>query len=104
MDCSTPGSPVHHQLLERIQTHVHRVGDAIPPSHPLPSPSPPAFYLSQHPLEKGMANHFSVLALRAPWTVWRALISYLFYIQQCSHGSPAFTIYHPPPPPTTWEP
>ena len=43
IDCSTPGFPVHHQLLELAQTQVHRVGDAIPPSFPLSSPSPPAF-------------------------------------------------------------
>ena len=42
MDCSTPGFPVHHQLLEHTQTHVHRVSDAIQPSDPLSSPSPPA--------------------------------------------------------------
>ena len=48
MDCSTPGLPVHHQLPEFTQTHVHRMGDAIQPSHPLSSPSPPAFNLSQH--------------------------------------------------------
>jgi len=42
MNLSTPGLPVHHQLLESTQTHVHRVGDAIQPSHPLSSPSPPA--------------------------------------------------------------
>ena len=48
MDCSTPGFPVHHQLLELTQTHVHWVGDTIQPSHPLSSPSPPAFNLSQH--------------------------------------------------------
>ena len=47
MDCSMPGFPVHHQLLELAQTHVHRVGDIIQPSHPLSSPSP-AFNLSQH--------------------------------------------------------
>ena len=47
MDCSMPGFPVYHQLLELTQTHVHRVGDAIQPSHPLSSPSPPAFNLSQ---------------------------------------------------------
>ena len=46
MDCSAPGLPVHHQLLEFTQTHVHRVGDAIQPSHPLWTP--PAFNLSQH--------------------------------------------------------
>jgi len=48
MDCSTPGFPVHHQLLELIQTHVHWVSDAIQPSHPLSPPSPPVFNLSQH--------------------------------------------------------
>ena len=42
MNCSTPGLPVHHQLPEFTQTHVHQVGDAIQPSHPLLSPSPPA--------------------------------------------------------------
>ena len=47
MDCSTPGFPVHRKLLELAQTHVHRVGDAIKPSHPLLSPSPPAFNSSQ---------------------------------------------------------
>ena len=45
---STPGLPVHHQLPEFPQTHVYRVGDAIQPSHPLLSPSPPALHLSQH--------------------------------------------------------
>ena len=48
MDCSTPGLPVHRQLLEFTQIHVHRVGDAIQPSQPPSSPSPPAFNLSQH--------------------------------------------------------
>ena len=48
MDCSRPGFLVHHQLLELAQTQVHRVDDAIQPSHPLLSLSPPAFNLSQH--------------------------------------------------------
>ena len=48
MDCSMPGLPVHHQLPEFNQTHVHWVCDAIQPSHPLSSPSPPAFNLSHH--------------------------------------------------------
>ena len=48
MDCSTPGLPIHHQLPEFTQTHVHWVGDTIQPSHPLLSPSPPIFNLSQH--------------------------------------------------------
>ena len=47
---STLGFPVHHQLLELAQTHVHQIGDAIQPSH----------------LDKGVANHFSILALRIP--------------------------------------
>ena len=47
MDCGTPGFPVYHYLLEFTQTHVHWVSDAIQPSHPLPSPSPPTFNLSQ---------------------------------------------------------
>ena len=48
MDCSMPGLPVHHQIPELAQAHVHWVGDAIQPSHPLSSPSPPAFNLSQY--------------------------------------------------------
>ena len=48
MDCSTPGLPVHHQLPRFTQTHVHWVSDAIQPSRPLSSPSPPTFSLSQH--------------------------------------------------------
>ena len=48
MDCSMPGLPVHCQLPVFTKTHIHRVGDAIQLSHPLSSPSPPAFNLSQH--------------------------------------------------------
>ena len=48
MNRSTPGLPVHHQLLEFTQTHIHRVSDAIQPSHPLSSPPPPAPNPSQH--------------------------------------------------------
>ena len=48
MDCSTPGLPVHHQLPDLAQTDVHLVGDAIKSFHPLSSPSPPTFNLSQH--------------------------------------------------------
>ena len=48
MDCSTPGFPVLQYLLEFVQTHVHWVINAIQPSHPLLSPSPPVFNLSQH--------------------------------------------------------
>ena len=61
VDCSTPGFPVHHQLPESAQTHVHWVGDAIQPSHLLSSPSPPAFNLSQHQsLSQGVSTSHQV--------------------------------------------
>ena len=62
MDCSMPGFPVHHQLLKFAQTHVHRVDDAIQPSHPLSSPSPPAFNFSHH---QGLSNE-SILCIKWP--------------------------------------
>ena len=62
MDCSTPGLPVHYQLPEFTQTQVHWVGDAIQPSHPLSSPSPPALNLSQH---QGLFKEL-VLGIRWP--------------------------------------
>ena len=58
MDHSMPALSVHHELLEFTQTQVHWVGDAIQPSHPLSSPSPPAFYLSQH---QGLSQWVSYL-------------------------------------------
>ena len=61
MDHSTPGLPVHHQH-QLAQTHVHRVSDAIQPSHPLSSPSPPAFNLSQH---QGLFPDESVLRIKS---------------------------------------
>ena len=57
MNRSTPGLPVHHQLTEFTQTHVHRVSDAIQPSHPLSSPSPPAPNSSQHQSLFQWVNH-----------------------------------------------
>ena len=62
MDCTTPGFLFLHHLLELAQTHVHWVSDVIQPSHPLSSPSPPAFSLSQH---QGL---FQELALRIRWS------------------------------------
>ena len=88
MNRSTPGLPVHHQLLEFTQTHVHWVSDAIQPSHPLSSPSPPAPNPSQHqksfPMSQlfawgGQSTGVSALASFLPrksqgwsseWTVW----------------------------------
>ena len=62
MDCSTPGFPVHYQLLELAQTHVHPVGDATQPSHPLSSPSPPPSIL---PSIRVFSNE-SALHIRLP--------------------------------------
>ena len=62
MNHSTPGLPVHHQLPEFTQTHIHRVSDSIPPSHPLSSPSPPAPNPSQH---QSLSNE-STLRMRWP--------------------------------------
>ena len=91
--CSTSGFPVHHQLPELAQTHVHRIGDAIQPSHPLSSPSPPApnpsqhqsFSMSQHFACSGQSTGVSALASFLPmksqgwslseWTGWISLQS-----------------------------
>ena len=62
MNCSTPGFPIHHQLPECTQTHVHRVGDAIQPSHPLSSPSFPA----PNPLSMRVFSNESTLHMRWP--------------------------------------
>ena len=79
MDCSTPGFLVHHQLQEPIQTPVHWVGDAIQPSHPLSSPSPPTFNLSPHQglqklhqVAKVLEFSFSI----SPSSEYSGLISY----------------------------
>ena len=93
MNCSTPGLPVHHQLLEFTQTHIHRVNDAIQLSHSLLSPSPPApnpsqhqsFPMSQHFAWGGQSTGVSPLASLPPkksqgwspseWTGWISLQS-----------------------------
>ena len=62
MNCNTPGLPVHHQLPEFTQTHVHLVGDAIQPSYPLSTPSPPAFSL----LTIRVFSNESALCIRWP--------------------------------------
>ena len=93
MNCSSPGLPVHHQLPEVTQTHVHQVSDAIQPSHPLSSPSPPAANPSQHqslfPMSQvftsggqsiGVSASTSVLPMNTQdwslgWTGWISLQS-----------------------------
>ena len=90
MDCSTPGLPVHHQLPEFTQTHVHRVGDAIQPSHPLSSPSPPVFNLSHHQKKRKKVKSFSCVWLFVtPWTVaYQAPLSMEFSRQEYWSGLP----------------
>ena len=90
MNCSMPGLPVHRQLLESTQTHVHRVNDAIQPSHPLSSPSPPALNLPQQRVSQffasggqriGVSASTSVLPMNTQdwsplgWTGWISLQS-----------------------------
>ena len=78
MDCRKLGLPVHHQLLELTQTHVHQVGDAIQPSHLLLSPSPPTLNPSQH---QGLSNDL-VLCIR-----WPKYWSFSFSISPCNEYS-----------------
>ena len=78
MDCSRPGLPVHHQLPEFTQTHVHRVGDAIQPSDPLSSPSLPAFIFPSI----RVFSHESVLHIR-----WPKYWNFSFSISPCNEYS-----------------
>ena len=125
MNHSTPGLPVHHQLPEFTQTHVHQVGDAIKPSHRLSSPSPPALNLSQHQglfqwvnsawggQSTGVSASASVLPMNTQdwsplgWTGWISLqskgLSRVFSntLAICMHISTLFWIYsHFGPPPS----
>ena len=71
MDCSTPGLPVHHRLLEFTQTHVHWVSDAIQPSHPWLSPSPLAFNLPQHQgLFTWVSSSHHYAKMQMWWQIW----------------------------------
>ena len=91
MNHSTQGLPVHHHLPESTQTHVHRVGDAIQPSHPLLSPLPPAPNLSQH---QGLFNE-STLCMRWPSTGVSALASFLRCLLISWLQSPSAVILEP---------
>ena len=88
MDCSIPGFPVHHQLSELAQIHVHRVSDAIQPSHPLSSPSPPAFNISQHQgLFQGVGSLHKVAKL-LEFQYWSIVVSTLFLFYLFIFGFP----------------
>ena len=80
MNCSTTGFPVHHQLPELAQTHVHQVSDTIQPSHPLLSPSPPSLNLSQHLFQWVSSLHqpkyWSVSFTISPSSEYSGLISF----------------------------
>ena len=112
MDCSMPGFPVHHQLLELTQTHVHRVNDAIQSSHLLSSPSPPSFNLSQNrgvfqwvPYSHQVANYWSFSFSISPSNEYSGQISFrmdwldLFAVQEIlkillQHHSSKTSILH----------
>ena len=94
MDCSTPGFPVLHHLPESAQTHVHWVGDAIQPSHPLSSPSPPASYLSQ-PQGLTLHDYFELLSCNSLLGLsWQSTIglaawtSEIYFVTVLEMGSP----------------
>ena len=78
MECSTPGLPVHHQLLEFIQTHIHWVGDAIQPAHSLSSPSPPTImvFSNESLLCIRWTKHWSVSFNISPSNEFSGLISF----------------------------
>ena len=89
MNHSTPGLPVHHQLPEFTQTHVHWVGDAIQPSHPLSSPSPPAFNLSQHQglFQWVSSSHQVAKKNRYIWYQWITLLSKVHIVKAALYSS-----------------
>ena len=109
MDCSTPGLPIHHQLLEFTQTHVHWAGDALQPTHPLLFPSPPTFKLSQHQglfncvswpkywsfsLSISLSNEYSgIISFRMDWLDLLAIQGTLKSLLQ-HHSSKASILQH----------
>ena len=80
MDCSMPGFPVHYQLLEFTQTHVHWVGDAIQPSHPLSSPSPPAFNLQNNIRKVKRQGEGKSLHQSPRWA--KSMLGYILFVER----------------------
>ena len=104
MDCSTPGFPVYQQLPELVQTHVHWVDDGIQPSHPLLSPYPPAFNLSQHQgifqwvssshqVAKILELQLQLISFRTDWFYLLAVLGTLKSLLQ-QHSSKASILQH----------
>ena len=84
MNCSTPGLPVHHKLPEFAQTHAHQVGDAIQPSHPLSSPSPPVPNPSQHQgLFQRVNSSHEVAKVFTPQQIYPCVKTDLLFLQSC---------------------
>ena len=105
MNRSTPGLPVHHQLPKFTQTHVHRGSDAIQPSHPLSSPSPPAPNPSQHQgLFQWVNSFFFFLFFFKFYFIFKIYITVLVLPNikmnppQVYMCSPSWTLLHPPSP------
>ena len=91
INCSIPGFPVHHQLPELAQTHVHWVSDAIQPSHPLSSPSPPALNVSQHQgLFQWISSLHQVAKVLEPQLQYQSFqwIFWIDFLQDCLDRSP----------------
>ena len=88
MNLSTPGLPVHHKLPEFTQTHAHRVGDAIQPSHPLSSPSPPAPNPSQHQGLFQRINSSHEVAKVLEFQLWHQSFQWTYLLQDGLVGSP----------------
>ena len=96
MNCSTPGLPVHHQLPELTRTHVHRVSDAIQPSHPLSPPSPPALNPSQHQSLFQGVNSSHEVAKVLEWSVQFSSVaqSCLTLCNPINRSTPGLPVHH----------
>ena len=100
MDCNTPGLPVHGQFPEFTQTHVHWVGDAIQPFHPLSSPSLPAFNLSHHHgLFQGVSSSHQVArVLELQLQLQHQSFQWIFRVEGTEYpGTKIWTLVHWPP-------